>query len=199
MANWGNTHYFQDSSDQPLRRSVRPGRDRSPSSAPRSGSTSRYGIQTITDGTSNTLLMSEVKVGLPNGTSQDHRGDVFNDDYNGCMFNGYTPPNTTFPDYASGGCQYPYHDEPPLREQDPDLQRRPELPRGRGQRTDGRRQRQVLQGLDQRPRLAGPLHHPGRRGHLRGFLLTAIDSEIDVPRRGRILVRTRPTRKVTVS
>ena len=112
MANWGNTHYFQDSSTNPFAGPFIPGESVFFLGAP-FGIDKSYGIQTITDGTSNTLLMSEVKVGLPNGNSQDHRGDVFNDDYNGCMFNGYTPPNTTFHDYASGGCQYPYSTNPP--------------------------------------------------------------------------------------
>jgi prepilin-type N-terminal cleavage/methylation domain-containing protein/prepilin-type processing-associated H-X9-DG protein len=116
MANWGNTHYFQDLPQNP---SINPFTGPlmpndvvlflgAPFSIDRT-----YGLQSITDGTSNTLLMSEVKVGLPNGNSQDHRGDVFNDDYNGAMINGYTPPNSKFPDYASGGCQYPYQTNPP--------------------------------------------------------------------------------------
>jgi prepilin-type N-terminal cleavage/methylation domain-containing protein/prepilin-type processing-associated H-X9-DG protein len=112
MANWGNTQYFQDSSNNPFTGPFIPGESVPFLGAP-FGIDKSYGVQTITDGTSNTLLMSEVKVGLPDGTKQDHRGDVFNDDFNGCMFNGYTPPNTTFTDYASGGCQYPYSTNPP--------------------------------------------------------------------------------------
>jgi prepilin-type N-terminal cleavage/methylation domain-containing protein len=112
MANWGNTHYFQDNSTNPFAGPFIAGETVPFLGAPFSIDKS-YGIATITDGTSNSLLMSEVKVGLPNGNSQDHRGDVFNDDYNGCMFNGYTPPNTTFHDYASGGCQYPFQTNPP--------------------------------------------------------------------------------------
>jgi prepilin-type N-terminal cleavage/methylation domain-containing protein/prepilin-type processing-associated H-X9-DG protein len=112
MVNWGNTHYFQDSQNNPF---VGPfvANDTVYFLGAPFGIDNSYGIQTITDGTSNTLLMSEVKVGLPNGTSQDHRGDVFNDDYNGAMFNGYTPPNVKFSDYASGGCQYPNQTNPP--------------------------------------------------------------------------------------
>jgi prepilin-type N-terminal cleavage/methylation domain-containing protein/prepilin-type processing-associated H-X9-DG protein len=112
MANWGNTHYFQSSSTNPFNGPFVTGESVPFLGAPFSIDQS-FGLQSITDGTSNTLLMGEVKVGLPNGTSQDHRGDVFNDDYNGAMFNGYTPPNTTFHDYASGGCQYPYATNPP--------------------------------------------------------------------------------------
>ena len=40
-----------------------------------------FGIPTITDGTSNTLLMAEVKIGADiSGGTQDHRGDIWNDD-----------------------------------------------------------------------------------------------------------------------
>jgi prepilin-type N-terminal cleavage/methylation domain-containing protein len=112
MANWGNTHYFQSSQSNPFAGPFVAGESVPFLGAPFAIDSS-FGIQTIPDGTSNTLLMSEVKVGLPNGNSQDHRGDVFNDDYNGAMFNGYTPPNSKFFDYASGGCQYPYQTNPP--------------------------------------------------------------------------------------
>jgi prepilin-type N-terminal cleavage/methylation domain-containing protein/prepilin-type processing-associated H-X9-DG protein len=116
MVNWGNTHYFQGIPTTPPNNPFA-GPLIANESVPFLGAPfamdNTFGIQTITDGTSNTLLMSEVKVGLPNGSSQDHRGDVFNDDYNGCMFNGYTPPNSTFTDYVSGGCQYPYLTNPP--------------------------------------------------------------------------------------
>jgi prepilin-type N-terminal cleavage/methylation domain-containing protein/prepilin-type processing-associated H-X9-DG protein len=123
MANWGNTQYFQGNSSDPMSLNPpfapgdNPGGVRflgAPFAADKS-----FGLQTITDGTSNTLLMSEVKVGLPKGTSQDHRGDVFNDDYNGCMFMGFTPPNTTFYDYVSGGCQYPWQTNPPCQSKTP--------------------------------------------------------------------------------
>jgi prepilin-type N-terminal cleavage/methylation domain-containing protein/prepilin-type processing-associated H-X9-DG protein len=122
MANWGNTHYYQDYPQTP---SINPfagplvtGDSAAFRGAPFAMDKS-FGIQTFNDGTSNTLLMSEVKVGLPNGSSQDHRGDVFNDDFNGAMFNGYTPPNSTFPDYASGGCQYPFGTNPPCLSKTP--------------------------------------------------------------------------------
>jgi prepilin-type processing-associated H-X9-DG protein len=68
-----------------------------------------YGVSNLTDGTSNTLLMSEVKIGQPNVATngQDRRGSAFNDDWNGCMFNGYTTPNSTQRDWSQGACQYP--------------------------------------------------------------------------------------------
>jgi prepilin-type N-terminal cleavage/methylation domain-containing protein len=116
MVNWGNTHYFQAFPQTPpinpfagpfIANEVVPFMG-APFSIDRS-----YALQSITDGASNTLLMSEIRVGIPDGTNQDHRGDVFNDDYNGAMFNGYTPPNSTFPDYASGGCQSQVPGNPP--------------------------------------------------------------------------------------
>ena len=113
MVNWGNTHYYQAYQNNPFT----PGPLVQGETVPFLGAPfsidDAFGVQSIIDGTSNTLLMSEVKVGLPNGNSQDHRGDVFNDDFNGPMFNGYTPPNSTFPDYASGGCQYVFMTNPP--------------------------------------------------------------------------------------
>jgi prepilin-type N-terminal cleavage/methylation domain-containing protein/prepilin-type processing-associated H-X9-DG protein len=118
MVNWGNTQYFQAASNNPFKGPLIPGESVPFLGAP-FGIDNSYGIQMITDGTSNTLLMSEVKVGLPNGNSQDHRGDVFNDDYNGCMFNGYSPPNSTLPDNANGGCQYPYQTNPPCTNNTP--------------------------------------------------------------------------------
>jgi prepilin-type processing-associated H-X9-DG protein len=74
-----------------------------------------YGVQNITDGTSNTLLMAEVVIGatLP-PKSYEHRGDIYNDDYNCAMFMGYTTPNSIIPDWiADGYCRYPYSTNPP--------------------------------------------------------------------------------------
>jgi prepilin-type processing-associated H-X9-DG protein len=72
-----------------------------------------YGIQSITDGTSNTLLLSEVKIGVNQGTNSDHRGDLYNDDKNCFEFHTYTTPNTTYPDQMQGYCLYPNATNPP--------------------------------------------------------------------------------------
>jgi prepilin-type processing-associated H-X9-DG protein len=73
------------------------------------------GIQAITDGTSNTLLMAEVVIGATMGTNgYEHRGDVYNDDYNCAMFMAYSTPNSTVPDWiANGYCRYPFQTNPP--------------------------------------------------------------------------------------
>jgi prepilin-type processing-associated H-X9-DG protein len=73
-----------------------------------------YGVNSVTDGTSNTLLLSEVKIGINKGNSSDHRGDVYNDDRNCFEFYTYTAPNSPLPDQMqSGYCQYPNSTNPP--------------------------------------------------------------------------------------
>ena len=112
MVNWGNATYYQSSYDNPytgpLNTVVFGG---APFTLDKS-----FGIQSITDGTSNTLLMSEVIACVPSGTAtanEDHRGMIFNDDMDCAMFMGYTPPNSQIPDLVPGYCQYPYLNNPP--------------------------------------------------------------------------------------
>jgi prepilin-type processing-associated H-X9-DG protein len=59
--------------------------------------------------------MAEIIIGATQGSNKyEHRGDIYNDDFNCFMFNGYTPPNSKFPDWvANGYCQYPYLTNPP--------------------------------------------------------------------------------------
>jgi prepilin-type N-terminal cleavage/methylation domain-containing protein/prepilin-type processing-associated H-X9-DG protein len=75
-----------------------------------------YGVATITDGTSNTLMMSEVIIGLTQPTNlYEHRGDVYNDDYNCFMFHAYTTPNSKLPDWiANGYCRFSGVANPPI-------------------------------------------------------------------------------------
>jgi prepilin-type N-terminal cleavage/methylation domain-containing protein len=126
VVNWGNTHY---------------GQDQAPSNAPAAtwpnpftngpyGSTAPFGtvpfgqapftgnvsknISAIIDGTSNTLLMSEVIVGLDGaGSAYDTRGDIYNDDIPCTMFMAYTTPNSTQPDWITTYCSYPTGINPP--------------------------------------------------------------------------------------
>jgi prepilin-type N-terminal cleavage/methylation domain-containing protein/prepilin-type processing-associated H-X9-DG protein len=73
-----------------------------------------YGLRDFTDGTSNTVLMSEVKIGVNQGTSSDHRGDIYNDDRCCFEFHTYSTPNTKVYDQIEGGfCLYPNGTNPP--------------------------------------------------------------------------------------
>src|SRR5262249_22113615 len=116
MVNWGNTNWNQDMTTgfNPFKGPFIAGEQVPFLGAPFTMDKS-YGVQSMTDGTSNSLLMAEVIIGATMGaTGYEHRGDVYNDDYNCFMFNGYTPPNSTFPDWeANGYCHYPYATNPP--------------------------------------------------------------------------------------
>jgi prepilin-type processing-associated H-X9-DG protein len=115
MVNWGNATYSQDSFNNPYTTGPAP-------AAMFAGAPftldKAYGIESIIDGTSNTLLMSEVIACVPGSTSagaviQDHRGMVFNDDYNCSMFMAYTAPNSKTADLVPGYCMFPYQNNPP--------------------------------------------------------------------------------------
>ena len=115
MVNWGNTHYDQAgvTSENPF---LGPLKDTVTFQGAPFALDKSFGIQTFTDGTSNTLLMSEVIIGQPNGTlaaNIDHRGAVFNDDHNCAMFMAYTAPNSTTFDQVTSWCVYPYVTNPP--------------------------------------------------------------------------------------
>ncbi len=119
MVNWGNTTWQQNmvSTYNPTVGIYPPG---TTTPVPFMGAPftmdSAYGIQSITDGTSNTLLMAEVKIGADiTGGMQDHCGDVWNDDWMCAMFTAFTPPNTSFPDYLGNDCNYPYQNNPPCQ------------------------------------------------------------------------------------
>jgi prepilin-type N-terminal cleavage/methylation domain-containing protein/prepilin-type processing-associated H-X9-DG protein len=113
MVNWGNTHYDQAgvTGEDPYNGPA-PGGPVSFLSAPFALDFA-FNISGFTDGTSNTLLMSEVIAGLPNGTAFDHRGGVYNDDHNCAMFMTYTPPNSPIPDQVPSYCIYPFGTNPP--------------------------------------------------------------------------------------
>ena len=110
-ANWGNLHYGQDNGTMPNPWNDGPlglqGLPPGATSLSFTGAPFAPNISTnfsrFTDGTSNTILISEVIMGA-NGPVNlyDHRGDIFNDDFNGTMFNTYTPPNSKIPDWMGG-------------------------------------------------------------------------------------------------
>jgi prepilin-type N-terminal cleavage/methylation domain-containing protein/prepilin-type processing-associated H-X9-DG protein len=119
MVNWGNTHYDQTASNNPF--ITGPFKDSVPFLGAPFALDRSFGVRDLTDGTSNTLLISEVKICLFNGTAQDHRGDVFNDDWNCAMFMAYTTPNSTIPDQMASNsyCQYPFLTNPPCNGKSP--------------------------------------------------------------------------------
>jgi prepilin-type N-terminal cleavage/methylation domain-containing protein/prepilin-type processing-associated H-X9-DG protein len=66
-----------------------------------------FALRDITDGTSSTLLMSEVKIGPNSGTTKsDYRGDIWTDSKDAYMFTAATTPNSTVVDQLDGtsGC-----------------------------------------------------------------------------------------------
>ncbi|APW61996.1 DUF1559 domain-containing protein [Paludisphaera borealis] len=112
MVNWGNTHYFQGATENPYAGPA--GGDVVPFLGAPFSLDRSFGISSLTDGASNTLLMSEVIIGVPNGSNLDHRGLHFNDDMSCSMFTTYTTPNTKTPDQLkSPYCQYPFSSNPP--------------------------------------------------------------------------------------
>ncbi|WP_406698522.1 DUF1559 domain-containing protein [Singulisphaera sp. Ch08] len=101
-ANWGNSHFWQNEAGRgtagpnPWTANV-PAGPVTFSGAPFKGNLSTS-LRDMTDGTSNTLLVGEVVVGVNDDVNYDHRGDIFNDDYNCAMFMAYTTPNSKIPD-----------------------------------------------------------------------------------------------------
>jgi prepilin-type processing-associated H-X9-DG protein len=131
VVNWGNTNYAQDqaptNANWPATMTNGPyGATDTVTfcGAPFAGNLSKN-ISSIIDGTSNTLLMSEVIVGQdgpvattkPNWT--DTRGDIYNDDIPCTMFMACTTPNSTQPDWITTYCAYPYNLNPPCQEKSP--------------------------------------------------------------------------------
>jgi prepilin-type N-terminal cleavage/methylation domain-containing protein/prepilin-type processing-associated H-X9-DG protein len=107
VVNWGNACYTQDYANNPLKTTLYPNDSVAFGGAP-FALDKAYGIRDITDGTSNTLLMSEIRIGGGPSTQQDHRGSIYSDDYNCSSFNGYLTPNSSFPDWVQGNyCLYP--------------------------------------------------------------------------------------------
>jgi prepilin-type N-terminal cleavage/methylation domain-containing protein len=117
VVNWGNSNWNQNlfTTNNPfVGNPLVPGNPVAFIGAPFTMDKS-FSIQNITDGTSNTLLMAEVVIGATMGAKgYEHRGDIYNDDYNCAMFMAYTTPNSTIPDWiADGYCRYPYATNPP--------------------------------------------------------------------------------------
>jgi prepilin-type N-terminal cleavage/methylation domain-containing protein/prepilin-type processing-associated H-X9-DG protein len=98
--NWGNAHYDQGTPTPfsgPLG-TVPP--IRGPFTVYNTSKPNPIGLRDITDGTSNTMMMSELRIGLngPNNKS-DIRGDIWSGNSRDAnMYMAYTPPNSPIPD-----------------------------------------------------------------------------------------------------
>jgi len=106
MVNWGNTHWYQGKTLDPYTGPLLPSTAVPFGGAPFAANDA-LGIQAIVDGTSNTLMASEVICPTPKGPANgdvDHRGDILNDDQNCSMFMAYTTPNSKIPDNVPGYC-----------------------------------------------------------------------------------------------
>jgi prepilin-type N-terminal cleavage/methylation domain-containing protein/prepilin-type processing-associated H-X9-DG protein len=113
MVNWGNATYSQDAYNNPYTTGP------APPAVTFAGAPftldKAYGVETIVDGTSNTLLMSEVIACIAASgavADEDHRGMIFNDDNNCHMFMAYTAPNSKTPDLVPAYCVYPFQTNP---------------------------------------------------------------------------------------
>ena len=127
MVNFGNASWHQDGAGNgqtPIYNPFTPDQTQAQVPAPYTtttflpspfASTKSYGLRSITDGTSNTLLMSEVKIGVGNASGgSDHRGDIYNNDRCCFEFHTYSTPNAKTYDQIEGGfCIYPNGTNPP--------------------------------------------------------------------------------------
>jgi prepilin-type N-terminal cleavage/methylation domain-containing protein/prepilin-type processing-associated H-X9-DG protein len=131
VVNWGPMHWGQDQNPNrdrpydnpfitgpygptpPLGNVYFPG-------APFTGNTS-HGVSYFTDGTSNTMLMSEIRICMDKdtGANADVRADIYSDGDSSCMFMTYTAPNSTIPDQLPQYCAYPWMNNPPCIKKGP--------------------------------------------------------------------------------
>jgi prepilin-type N-terminal cleavage/methylation domain-containing protein/prepilin-type processing-associated H-X9-DG protein len=113
-ANWGNSHYDQgnpspfdgpNGSVVPIRGAFRVNTSTTPP----------YNIRDFTDGTSGTMLLSELIATQSNGNLVDLRGDIWSDSRCAFMYTAYTPPNSKIRDQMDGknDCAYPFQQNPP--------------------------------------------------------------------------------------
>jgi prepilin-type N-terminal cleavage/methylation domain-containing protein/prepilin-type processing-associated H-X9-DG protein len=68
-----------------------------------------FGIRDVTDGTSNTMMASEIKIVADYSGKSDSRGDIWSEGTKcGYMFTAATAPNSLIPDQldGTGGCPY---------------------------------------------------------------------------------------------
>ena len=116
MVNWGNTDYQQSATPIPVNSPGNPGLGAYASVTPLRGpfrvnnnttAMIPFGLRDIIDGTSNTMMMSEVKIGpFFSTTKSDARGDIWADSVCSYSFDAATGPNSSIPDQLNGtsGC-----------------------------------------------------------------------------------------------
>jgi prepilin-type N-terminal cleavage/methylation domain-containing protein/prepilin-type processing-associated H-X9-DG protein len=145
-ANWGNTGYYQGDTTYGTGAQGQQGGDPYTGGPVLNGAAVSFAgapfklnastnLRDMVDGTSNTLLCGEVIIGqcgnyfapvtypgnLGTYGPYDHRGDVFNDDYNCTMFMTYTTPNSTLADQMGSTvfCGNLWMNNPPCNSQVP--------------------------------------------------------------------------------
>jgi prepilin-type N-terminal cleavage/methylation domain-containing protein/prepilin-type processing-associated H-X9-DG protein len=120
-ANWGNTNVSQATQNDPFNSKVQVTFGGAPFADETSSGPNVFGLQSITDGSTNTLLASEVIQGQGAGagvsisgtTCYDIRGFTVWGDATG--FEALIPPNSTYPDiiYTTAHCASLYQNNPP--------------------------------------------------------------------------------------
>jgi prepilin-type N-terminal cleavage/methylation domain-containing protein/prepilin-type processing-associated H-X9-DG protein len=115
VVNWGNGNYEQGLPAPQVGPAGTVTPLRGPFRVNSSNAPKPFGVRDITDGTSLTMMMSEVIVGQNNGNSSDVRGDVWGTSQCGYMYVAYTTPNSSIPDFLNNksDCQYPNQTNPP--------------------------------------------------------------------------------------
>jgi prepilin-type N-terminal cleavage/methylation domain-containing protein/prepilin-type processing-associated H-X9-DG protein len=114
VVNWGNSHYDQGNPNPfagpagtvvPIRGAFRVNTTTVPP----------FSMRDFQDGSSGTLLMSELIAAQANGTSYDYRGDIWSNSRCATMFMAYTQPNSKIPDQMDdkNQCVYPFSSNPP--------------------------------------------------------------------------------------
>jgi prepilin-type N-terminal cleavage/methylation domain-containing protein len=122
VVNWGNTHFIQ--ADTPAGTGGSNWNHPDPFVGPLGGAIGfggapfalnrSFNISAIPDGTSNTLLMAEVIIGMDSpsdSTRLDIRGDFYNDDQSCATFTAYIGPNSPNADWL-GYCNYDGNNPP---------------------------------------------------------------------------------------
>lgn len=121
VINWGNAHWNQTVAPNPFNGPAGAvDNQRGPFRSNNATNPNPFGLRDMTDGTSNTLLMSEIIAAVNDGSKYDVRGDVWSQRDCGFMFLAYTTPNSKTPDQIkdSAACVSPFARNPPCTQVD---------------------------------------------------------------------------------